>query len=195
MKNILITGGAGFIGSHVVRLFVNRYPDYTIMNLDKLTYAGNLANLKTIDLHTTAVVDTTFAPLLNTSTPAVAPLMTYDADEIQLTKYAPNRIDYQAQNEQNRVAVFSEIYYPYGWHLYLTNNGKLESEIPLARVNYMLRAAVIPAGAHSLAMVFDPESYHKGNALSLACFCVMMLTLVGVIASTIIRRKKRDNNG
>lgn len=49
MKNILITGGAGFIGSHVVRLFVNKYPDYRIVNLDKLTYAGNLANLKDIE--------------------------------------------------------------------------------------------------------------------------------------------------
>lgn len=48
-KNILITGGAGFIGSHVVRLFVNKYPDYHIINLDKLTYAGNLANLKDIE--------------------------------------------------------------------------------------------------------------------------------------------------
>ncbi len=49
MKNILITGGAGFIGSHVVRLFVNKYPQYNIINLDKLTYAGNLENLKDID--------------------------------------------------------------------------------------------------------------------------------------------------
>ncbi len=48
-KRILITGGAGFIGSHVVRLFVNKYPDYQIYNLDKLTYAGNLANLKDIE--------------------------------------------------------------------------------------------------------------------------------------------------
>lgn len=48
-KTILITGGAGFIGSHVVRLFVNKYPDYKIVNLDKLTYAGNLENLKDIE--------------------------------------------------------------------------------------------------------------------------------------------------
>ena len=48
-RNILITGGAGFIGSHVVRLFVNKYPDYRIVNLDKLTYAGNLANLKDVE--------------------------------------------------------------------------------------------------------------------------------------------------
>lgn len=49
MKNILITGGAGFIGSHLVRLLVNKYPDYRIINLDKLTYAGNLANLKDVE--------------------------------------------------------------------------------------------------------------------------------------------------
>jgi dTDP-glucose 4,6-dehydratase len=48
-KIILITGGAGFIGSHLTRLFVNKYPDYTIVNLDKLTYAGNLENLKDIE--------------------------------------------------------------------------------------------------------------------------------------------------
>ena len=49
MKNVLVTGGAGFIGSHLVRLFVNKYPEYHIINLDILTYAGNLKNLKDIE--------------------------------------------------------------------------------------------------------------------------------------------------
>ena len=48
-KNILIVGGAGFIGSHLIRLFVNKYPDYNIVNLDALTYAGNLENLRDIE--------------------------------------------------------------------------------------------------------------------------------------------------
>jgi dTDP-glucose 4,6-dehydratase len=49
MKNILVTGGAGFIGSHLIRLLVNKYPNYNIINMDKLTYAGNLENLKDIE--------------------------------------------------------------------------------------------------------------------------------------------------
>lgn len=49
MKNILITGGAGFIGSHVVKLFVKKYPNYRIVNIDSLTYAGNLENLVSVE--------------------------------------------------------------------------------------------------------------------------------------------------
>ena len=48
-RTIIVTGGAGFIGGHVIRLFVNKYPSYRIINLDALTYAGNLENLRDID--------------------------------------------------------------------------------------------------------------------------------------------------
>lgn len=57
MKTILITGGAGFIGSHVVRHFVKKYPNYKIVNLDKLTYAGNLANLDDIKEHSNYIFE------------------------------------------------------------------------------------------------------------------------------------------
>ena len=55
-RNIIITGGAGFIGSHVVRLFVNKYPDYNIINLDKLTYAGNPVSYTHLTLPTNSRV-------------------------------------------------------------------------------------------------------------------------------------------
>ena len=151
--------------------------------------------LQHIDLHKTAVVDSEFAALLDTSKPAVAPMMAFAEEQITLTKYTPRYIDYYAENEQNKIAVFSEIYYPYGWKLYLTDNqGKEEIELPLARVNYMLRAAVIPAGSHTLRMVFDPDSIHKGNVLSLVCFGIMLLTLCGVAGYAIYQRRQKKAN-
>ncbi len=151
-----------------------------------------IAALRSLDLHHTAVVDHDFAAVLNTALPEASPLMAYHTDEIALTHYAPNRLDYHAQNEQNRIAVFSEIYYPHGWKLYLTDEeGHLTTRLPLARANYMLRAAVIPAGTHTLAMVFDPDSVHKGNILAMVCFGVFLLSVCGVCGVRLIRANGR----
>ena len=72
----------------------------------------------------------------------------------------------------------------------MDKNGDPDVELPLARVDYMLRAAVIPAGTHALAMVFVPDSVHKGNVLSMICFALMLLTLGGTIGWEVYRRKK-----
>ena len=163
--------------------------------VDGVKSVGNandeIAALSTENLHTTAVVDSAFLGALDTAIPEAAPLVAYDTDRIELTHYAPNRLEYRSQNEQNRIAVFSEIYYPHGWKLYLTRpDGSLDQELPIARVNYMLRAAVIPAGTHTLAMVFDPACIHKGNALSLACFALFLLLVAGAVTLDIRRCKQ-----
>ena len=130
------------------------------------------AALRTLDLHKQAVADKKFAKALDITKPEVAPLMAFDENVIELTSYAPNCLEYVAMTEQNKVAVFSEIYYPYDWHLYLVDkDGNNSIEIPLARVNYTLRAAVIPAGAHQLRMVFEP------HALKIDKWCLVIMLL------------------
>ena len=148
------------------------------------------AALRTLDLHKQAVADKKFAETLNVTKPEVAPLMAYDEDRIELTSYKPNCLEYTATNEQNRVAVFSEIYYPYDWHLYLVDkNGNNDIEIPLARVNYTLRAAVIPAGTHQLRMVFEPHAL-KTDKASMAFLILALVLSAGALTSPLWRKKK-----
>lgn len=103
------------------------------------------AALNSLDLHTTAVADEQFREVLTCNG------MPDEKDGIILTDYKPNKLAYVTKTTNDRVAIFSEIYYPQEWHLYC--DGK---EIPLGRANYTLRAAVIPAGEHSLRMEFVP---------------------------------------
>ena len=148
------------------------------------------AALRTLDLHTQAVADKKFAASLDITKPEVAPLMAFDQNAITLTSYAPNCLEYVAMTEQNKVAVFSEIYYPHDWHLYLVDkDGNNSIEIPLARVNYTLRAAVIPAGAHQLRMVFEPHALKTDKA----CMAILILALLlsaGALTSPLWRKKK-----
>ena len=146
------------------------------------------AALRTLDLHKQAVADKKFTEVLDITKPEVTPLMAFDENVIELTSYAPNCLEYVTMTEQNKVAVFSEIYYPYDWHLYIVNANGEQVEIPLARVNYTLRAAVIPAGAHQLRMVFEPHAL-KTDKASMAILILALLLSVGALTYPLWRKK------
>ena len=148
------------------------------------------AALRTLDLHKQAVADKKYAAVLDVTKSELVPLMAFDKNVIELTSYAPNSLEYVAMTEHNKVAVFSEIYYPHDWHLYiLDKEGKNSVEIPLARVNYTLRAAVIPAGAHKLRMVFEPHAL-KTDKASMAILILALLLSAGSLTYPLWRRKK-----
>ena len=147
------------------------------------------AALRTLDLHKQAVADKKFAEALDITKPEVAPLMAFDENVIELTSYAPNCLEYVAMTEQNKVAVFSEIYYPYDWHLYMVNADGEKVELPMARVNYTLRAAVIPAGLHQLRMEFTPHAM-KTDKASMAILILALLLSAGALTSPLWRKKK-----
>ena len=147
------------------------------------------ALLSEIDLHKQAVADKKFAEALDITKPEVTPLMAFEESSIELISYAPNCLQYESMNEHNQVAVFSEIYYPYDWHLYIVNNNGERVELPLARVNYTLRAAVIPAGHHQLVMEFQPHALQT-DKWSMAILILALLLSVGGLTYPLWRKKK-----
>ena len=147
------------------------------------------ALLNEIDLHKQAVADKKFTEALDITKPEVTPLMAFDESSIELTSYAPNCLQYESINERNQVAVFSEIYYPYDWHLYIVNNNGEKMELPLARVNYTLRAAVIPAGHHQLVMEFQPHAIQT-DKWSMAILILALLLSAGGLTYPLWRKKK-----
>jgi hypothetical protein len=100
------------------------------------------AVLSTLDLHKQAVADKKFAEALDITKPEVTPLMAFDTTLIELTSYAPNCLKYEAMTERNKVAVFSEIYYPYDWHLYVLNTNGEKMEIQSRRLSIVLNWAM-----------------------------------------------------
>lgn len=123
--------------------------------------------LNRIDVKTTAVADRRFADVLNLE-------VTQNDPEafIRLDKYIPDRLEYTTSSTKDKIAVFSEIYYPKEWHLYI--DGK---EHELGRVNYVLRAAVIPAGTHTLKMEFVPDALKTDKLCMALVILVILLTL------------------
>lgn len=134
-----------------------------------------------IDLHTQAVADKRFADALDITKPEVTTMMAFDEETIELTSYAPNCLEYTSRNERNKVAVFSEIYYPHDWHLYVVDEqGNNNIEIPIARVNYTLRAAVIPAGEHKLRMEFKPHALQTDKWSMAILILSLILSICGL---------------
>ena len=125
------------------------------------------AALNTLDLSKTAVADEKFRDVLTCSP------LSNENDKIELTEYTPDKLTYKSTTVHDRVAVFSEIYYPHGWHLYVDGEEK-----EIGRVNYVLRAAVIPAGEHIVIMTFIPKALAWDK---LGYACVILILLISVI--------------
>ena len=140
--------------------------------VDKVTYVkGAQAEMAVLDtLHTAvgAVADESFRSVLGEAK-AVMP-----GDTIIETVYKPNELHYKTISRNGGLAVFSEIYFPWGWTA--TVDGK---EVPVGRVNYVLRALQLPAGEHTVVFRFDPQSVHTTETVAYASVALIYLTLIG----------------
>lgn len=132
--------------------------------------------LTSLDPSVEAVADNRFRETLGSAQTA--------SGTITLTGYTPNRLDYRTDSPTGGVAVFSEVYFPWGWHA--TIDGK---PAELGRVNYILRALRIPAGQHTVAMVFDPQSLHTTGSVAYACVTLIYL-LLGAGLFMAVRRNR-----
>lgn len=146
-----------------------------------------MAALDTLDTRVRAVADAKFKGMLGTaSTPA-------PGDTIYETSYAPNRLTYKARSARGGVAVFSEIYFPWGWEA--TIDGK---PAEIGRVNYVLRALRVGPGTHDIEFRFDPKSLRVTNALGVGaviCIYIICLAAFGFWVYTFVRRLNRQHPG
>lgn len=129
-----------------------------------------MAMLSRIDPRVTAVADRKYESVLGKSV-AGSP-----ADTIVETTYAPNRLTYRAHSVNGGVAVFSEVFFPWGWTA--TIDGK---PAELGRVDYVLRAMRVPAGDHEIVMSFDPPSLHTTDTLATVSIVIIYLALLAAI--------------
>lgn len=152
--------------------------------------ANNLDEINTIsdvNLSNTAVVSEEFKSLAGEITTADAPAF---EDVIKLTNYSPNKLTYQCETTSDRVAVFSEVWYPAGW--IATIDGK---PAEIFRANYTLRALKVPAGSKVIEMEFRPDSYYKGATYSrIASSILLVLLAIGGLFEGIAFRRGRGKS-
>ena len=152
--------------------------------VDSLTYVNTAdEEMKFLDKFnpaTSAVADAKFKDVLKTAKPK------QPGDTIFETTYAPNKLTYHAHSEQGGLAVFSEIYFPWGWRA--TIDGKAAE---IGRVNYVLRAMQLPAGDHTIVMTYDPEEVHKTEGIAKTSVYVILLLIVGSLGWGIYKTTRR----
>ncbi len=150
--------------------------------VNKVQYVNNaneeIDALDSIIPTETAVVDARFKDVLKGATESYKDSLS----SIRLTSYAPNRLTYETNNAQDGTAVFSEIYYPDGWHV--TIDGQ---PAELARADYILRTMYVPAGQHTIEMRFDPTSLHVTEGIA---YGALALLVIGIIVAVLIAKRK-----
>ena len=142
---------------------------------------AEMAALGSINVSTTAVADTKFKEAIGSATPKMP------GDTIYETSYAPNRLTYHTSSAKGGVAVLSEIYFPWGWHA--TIDGE---ETEIGRVNYMLRAVRIPAGAHTLELRYEPQSLKTTTATAYVAIIVIYLLMAAAIVAGCVKAYRKE---
>jgi hypothetical protein len=161
---------------------LNPYANGNAWFVKNVQYVNNaneeIDALKTILPTETAVVDVRFKDVLKGATESYKDSLS----SIRLTSYTPNRLTYETNNAQDGIAVFSEIYYPDGWHV--TIDGQ---PAELARADYILRTMYVPAGQHTIEMRFDPTSLHVTEGIA---YGALALLVIGIIVAVLIAKRK-----
>jgi len=104
---------------------------------------------------------------------------------VELVSYSPKRLEYKTRSSMDKILVFSEIYYPFGWRA--TIDGQA---VDIFRVNYLLRAMQVPAGEHTIKMAFEPDSVRKGDTIAIICIVILFLTILGSLGYYIYRLRR-----
>lgn len=128
-----------------------------------------------IDTKNTAVIEKKFESDLGNLIPQKD-----SVSSIRLTSYHPEKLVYEAKTPTDKIAVFSEIWYPEGWYCYIDEN-----EVPIGRANYVLRAVKVPAGQHKIELVFNPR-FDKDELISMIFSVLLLLICIGLLAKELV---------
>lgn len=158
--------------------------------VDNLTFVGSadeeIDALGTIDLRREAVADKKYAPVFEKFQTGFKPSPADSASTITLTDYDSDFVTYAIDAKKEELAVFSEVYYPRGWHI--TIDGQPAEMI---RANYTLRALPVPAGKHTIEFRFDPQSIKVTDGIAYAALLIMLLTALTIILKALRTNKNQ----